>query len=71
MNKAVQYASVIASAGALIAVIIAGIKLTDNNYDIVYEGIIMGICLAVLFITAVYRIYKMSKQQYPNSDTKQ
>lgn len=62
MNKVLKYASIIASFAALAAVIVIGIKLADNNYDIVYEGIITGISIAVLFIAAVYRIVKQHQQ---------
>ena len=63
MNKVVKYGSVVASIIGIIAVVIAGIKLASNNYDIVCEGIIIGICFVVLFISAVIKIAsKQSKQ---------
>lgn len=61
MNKVVNYSSIVASIIGIIGVIIAGIKLGSNNYDIVCEGIIIGICLVVLFISAVIKISKQSK----------
>ena len=61
MNKVVNYSSVVASIIGIIGVIIAGIKLGSNNYDIVCEGIIIGICFVVLFICAVIKISKQSK----------
>lgn len=61
MNKVVNYSSVVASIIGIIAVTIAGIKLVRNNYDIVCEGIIIGICFVVLFISAVIKISKQSK----------
>ncbi len=61
MNKVVNYSSVVASIIGIMAVIIAGIKLASNNYDIVCEGIIIGICFVVLFISAVIKISKQSK----------
>jgi hypothetical protein len=62
MIKTLKYASVIASLAALAAVIVMGIKLADNNYDIIFESIITGASLAVLFITAIYRIVKQHQQ---------
>ena len=61
MNKVVNYSSIVASIIGIIGVIIAGIKLGSNNYDIVCEGIMIGICFVVLFISAVIKISKQSK----------
>lgn len=56
MKKLCLYGSVIASVIGLITVAMAGLKLANNNYDVVSEGIVIGICLAVLLTIAVYRI---------------
>ncbi len=61
MRKVLNYVSVVASIIGIIAVIIVGIKLAGNNYDIVLEGIIIGICLVVLFISAIVKISKHHK----------
>ena len=58
MNKAVKYGSVIAAIIGLIAVVVVGIKAASNNYDIVCDCIIIGICIVALFISAVYRVSK-------------
>lgn len=61
MNKVVKYSSVVASIIGIIAVVIVGIKLSSNNYDIACESIIIGICLVALFISAVIKASKQSK----------
>ncbi len=61
MRKVINYGSVAASVIGIIAVILAGIKLSGNHYNVVCEGIIAGICLVVLFISAVMRIAKQDK----------
>ena len=61
MNRVVKYSSVIASIIGIITVIIAGIKIASHNYDVVCEGIVVGICIVVLFISAVIKISRQSK----------
>ena len=61
MRKVINYGSVAASVIGIIAVILAGIKLSGHHYNVACEGIITGICLVVLFISAVMRIAKQDK----------
>ena len=61
MLKAMNYSSIVASIIGILAVITIGIKLSDNNYDIEYEGIIIGTCIIVMFISAVVKISKKSE----------
>ena len=58
MNKVIKYSCVIASVAGLAFVIAAGIKIADDNYDVINEGIAAGVCLAVLFIASVYKAAK-------------
>ena len=58
MKNAIKYASLIASAIAIITVVVLGIKIANNNYNVLTEAWIVGICLAALFACAVYNIAK-------------
>jgi hypothetical protein len=58
MKKAVKYASLIASAAGIAAVTAMGLKIAANDYEIIAECLIVGICLIVLFACAVYTIAK-------------
>ena len=44
--------------GALIALIIAGGKLADHNYNIIVECWVIGACLVTLFSIAIYNLSK-------------
>ena len=56
MRRVITYARIIASIGALVALIIAGGKLADHNYNIIVEGWIMLACLVTLFSIAIYNL---------------
>lgn len=58
MRRVITYARIIASIGALVALIIAGGKLADHNYNVIVEGWIMLACLATLFSIAIYNLSK-------------
>lgn len=58
MNKAVTIVTILASIAGLITLISAGLKIVGNNYDVVCEGVIIGVCLIVLFVSAIYRASK-------------
>ena len=59
MRRVITYARIIASIGALIALIIAGGKLADHNYNIIVECWVMGACLVTLFsiLSVFFRQY--------------
>ena len=56
MRRVITYARFAASVGALVALIIAGGKLADHNYNIIVEGWIMLACLVTLFSIAIYNL---------------
>ena len=58
MRRVITYARIIASIGALVALINAGGKLADHNYNVIVEGWIMLACLATLFNIAMYNFSK-------------
>ena len=58
MRRVITYARIIASIGALVALINAGGKLDDHNYNVIVEGWIMLACLATLFNIAMYNFSK-------------
>ena len=58
MRRVITYARIIASIGALIALIIAGGKLANHNYNIIVECWVMGACLVTLFSIAIYNLSK-------------
>ncbi len=61
MGKILNYCSAAAAVIGIIALIVAGLKIAGNHYDIVCQGIIIGICFVVLLISAVYKIVKQNK----------
>lgn len=56
MRRVITYARIIASIGALVALIIAGGKLVDHNYSIIVECWVLGACLVILFSIAIYNL---------------
>ena len=56
MRRVITYARIIASIGALVALIIAGGKLADHNYSIIVECWVLGACLVILFSIAIYNL---------------
>ena len=58
MRRVITYARFAASVGALVALIIAGGKLADHNYNISVESWVMGACLVTLFSIAIYNLSK-------------
>ena len=58
MRRVITYARFAASVGALVALIIAGGKLADHNYNIIVESWVMGACLVTLFSIAIYSLSK-------------
>ena len=58
MRRVITYARIIASIGALVALIIAGGKLADHNYSIIVECWVLGACLVILFSIAIYNLCK-------------
>ena len=58
MRRVITYARFAASVGALVALIIAGGKLADHNYNIIVESWVMGSCLVTLFSIAIYNLSK-------------
>ncbi len=58
MRRVITYARFAASVGALVALIIAGGKLADHNYNIIVESWVMGACLVTLFSIAIYNLSK-------------
>lgn len=61
MENAVKYISLTASVIAVISVITIGLKVSDNDYDIISECRIAGICLMILFICAVCNTIQTEK----------
>lgn len=58
MRRVITFARFAASVGALVALIIAGGKLADHNYNIIVESWVMGACLVTLFSIAIYNLSK-------------
>ena len=58
MRRVITYARFAASVGSLVALIIAGGKLADHNYNIIVESWVMGACLVTLFSIAIYNLSK-------------
>lgn len=58
LRRVITFARFTASVGALVALIIAGGKLSDHNYNIIVESWVMGACLVTLFSIAIYNLSK-------------
>ena len=56
LKNMVKYLWLIASATVLVTVMIAGFKLACSNYNIISEGWILAVSVAVLFFCAIYNI---------------
>ncbi|MGI6509539.1 MAG: hypothetical protein ACOX1L_02995 [Erysipelotrichaceae bacterium] len=61
MEKIIKYVLLIASVVAIIAIISAGLKLSYNNYEILVEVWIVAVSNLILFVCAIYNVYKNRK----------
>ncbi len=61
MEKIIKYVSIIASAVAIIATISSGLKLLSNNYEILVEVWIIAVSNLILFVCAIYNVFKNRK----------
>ena len=61
MKNVINYTSLIVSVVAIIMFIVLGIKIAHNNYNVIAEALVVGICLVGLFVCAVYNIAKKRK----------
>ena len=61
MEKIIKYIPIIASVVAIIAIISSGLKLSYNNYEILVEVWIIAISNLILFVCAIYNVFKNRK----------
>lgn len=58
VEKAVKYFKLIASVAEIITLISVAIKLSQMNYHVLAECIVMVICFLVLFVCSAYDFVK-------------
>jgi len=61
MEKIIKYAPIIVSVVAIISTISSGLKLLYNNYEILVEVWIIAVSNLILFVCAIYNVFKNRK----------